>query len=42
MVRLPRWVHLNGHWEIGLHSIAYYAMEHNPTPRRADILHDRG
>ena len=22
-VRLPRWVHLNGHWEIGLHSIAY-------------------
>ena len=24
-VRLPRWVHLNGHWEIGLHSIAYTA-----------------
>ena len=22
-VRLPRWVHLNGHWKIGLHSIAY-------------------
>ena len=22
-VRLPQWVHLNGHWEIGLHSIAY-------------------
>ena len=22
-VRLPRWVHLNGHWEIGLHSITY-------------------
>ena len=22
-VRLPRWIHLNGHWEIGLHSIAY-------------------
>ena len=24
-VRLPRWVHLNGHWEIGLHSTAYTA-----------------
>ena len=22
-VRLPRWVHLSGHWEIGLHYIAY-------------------
>ena len=22
-VRLPQWVHLNGHWEIGLHSLAY-------------------
>ena len=22
-VRLPRWVHLKGNWEIGLHSIAY-------------------
>ena len=22
-VRLPRWIHLKGEWEIGLHSIAY-------------------
>ena len=21
--KLPRWIHLNGEWEIGLHSIAY-------------------
>ena len=37
-VRLPHWIDLKGNWEIGLHSITLYPTEHNPPPRRDNII----